>query len=621
MAKDVGASHWASCAWSRTGGEEREEADSRGVETAAARHVGRGERGQGRRPSACYKCRVTGVLTAERGRHNRHVTDTADRIYLNGSLFSAGTGHRRGFGVATSGSRIVAVGPDAEVRGLAAVSTQIVDLAGGLLIPGIQDAHIHPIKAGATMLACDLSGAHDRDSCLEAVLGYARAHPERPWIKGRGWSMAHFEGGTPTRAMLDALVPDRPACLTNRDGHGVWANTRAIEAAGLSAATPDPVGGRIERESDGYPAGTFHEAAEGLFAGVVPDYSADEETAGLLAAQRHLLSLGITGWQDAWVGPCTGYTDMLEPYVRLASDGRLVARVVGALGWDTGGDRSQLADLVERRRSGTVGSFRPLAVKIMQDGVPENFTAGMLQPYARRCDCAVAGSGLSMLEPTELAWVVGELDARSFQVHVHAIGDRAVRETLDAMSSARAANGPTSMRHHIAHLQHVDPQDWPRFAELGVTANVQAYWAAHDDQMDELNIPFLDADVVARQYPFASLLAAGARLAGGSDWPVSTADPWQAMHVAVNRVQAGEAAESSAAFFPRNAISLEQALTAYTAGSAYVNHCADVVGRIEPGMAADLVVLNQDPFALPSESIASTRALRTFVAGREVSSA
>jgi predicted amidohydrolase YtcJ len=543
-----------------------------------------------------------------------------DRVLVNGGLFSAGRGRLPGHGVAVRDGRIVAVAADEAIRHLAGPRTEVVDLAGGLLIPGIQDAHVHPIKAGATMLACDLSATTDARGCLAVIDDYARAHPDRAWVTGRGWSMAFFAGGTPTRQQLDALVPDRPACLTNRDGHGVWVNTRAIELAGLDATTPDPHDGRIEREPDGYPAGTFHEGAERLFAAVLPDYSRADEVAGLLAAQRHLLSLGITGWQDAWVGPCPGYSDMWDPYVALATDGRLVARVVGALGWDTDRGRDQLEELLARRRDGAVRAFRPVAVKILQDGVPENFTAGMLRPYGRGCGCGTPGSGLSMLPPDELAWVVTALDAHGFQVHVHAIGDRAVRETLDAMATARAANGASSMRHTIAHLQHVDPQDWPRFAALDVTATIQPYWAAHDDQMDDLNLPFLDEERAARQYPFAALLAAGAAVAGGSDWPVTTADPWQAMHVAVNRVQPGPGA-GRAPFFPHQALSLAQALTAYTAGSARVNHCGDVVGRIEPGYVADLVVLDRDPFERPSDEIAETRTRRTLIAGREVHAA
>jgi predicted amidohydrolase YtcJ len=253
----------------------------------------------------------------------------------------------------------------------------------------------------------------------------------------------------------------------------------------------------------------------------------------------------------------------------------------------------------------------------MQDGIAENHTAAMLSPYLTGCGCASDNSGISFVEPAVLKEYVTELDAHGFQVHFHALGDRAVREALDAVEAARRANGWTGTRPHLAHLQVVHPGDVARFRELGATANIQPLWAVHEPQMDELTIPFLGAERAAWQYPFGDLLRAGATLAAGSDWPVSSADPIQGIHVAVNRRPPDTDAP---AFLPAQRLDLGTALAAYTAGSAHVNHL-DETGTIERGRLADLVVLDRDPFAAPPEEIAATRVLQTYVGGVRVHAA
>jgi predicted amidohydrolase YtcJ len=254
----------------------------------------------------------------------------------------------------------------------------------------------------------------------------------------------------------------------------------------------------------------------------------------------------------------------------------------------------------------------------MQDGVAESFTAGMLEPYLDSCGCQTGGRGLSHVDPDELRHYVTALDASGFQVHFHAIGDRAVRECLDAVAAARAANGPSDHRHHIAHVQVVHADDVPRFAALGVTANMQALWAAHEPQMDELTIPFLGPERSGRQYVFGELLRSGARLAAGSDWAVTSANPLRAIHVAVNRSLPGATGAEAEPFLPGQSLELADALAAYTIGSAFVNHLDDLTGAIEPGKLADLVVLDRDPFAGHPAEIASAGVLETYVNGDAV---
>ncbi|MDH6108675.1 putative amidohydrolase YtcJ [Kitasatospora sp. MAP12-15] len=548
----------------------------------------------------------------------------ADTVFLGGRVFTATSAAPIDAAVAIGGGRILAVADEADIRALIGADTEIVDLAGGLLVPGFQDAHVHPAVAGVQMLRCDLSARHSLEGYLSAVADYAAAHPEAEWICGGGWSMDVFPGGVPTRAMLDAVVPDRPVLLTNRDGHGAWVNSAALRLAGVGRDTPDPADGRIEREPDGSPIGTLQEGAMDLVAAHVPPATADEALAGLLVAQQHLFSLGVTSWQDAMIGAFPGNPDNYDVYRRAAADGSLRARVVGALWWDRERGLEQLPELEERRRGGQLGRFRATSVKIMQDGIAENFTASMLEPYLDRCGCPTANSGLTFVGPEVLTEAVCALDRAGFQVHFHALGDRAVREALDALAAALAANGPSDNRHHLAHLQVVHPDDLARFAQVGAAANIQALWAAHEPQMDELTIPFLGPERSALQYPFGDLQRLGARLVAGSDWSVSSPDPLWGIHVAVNRAvpDAGRHDHPPREpFYPQQALTLAEALTAYTAGSAWVNHLDEVTGTIEAGKYADLVVLDRDPFAHPAEEIGLTRVRRTYLDGQAVHTA
>lgn len=542
----------------------------------------------------------------------------ADLVFRGGPVH----GHPSATAVAVRGGVIVAVGA---VDDLIAPRTEIVDLAGGRLMPGFQDAHVHAIWGGLELGACDLSGEHSVAGYVERVDAYAREHSTVDWVAGGGWGLDAFPGGQPTRDLLDRVVSDRGVFLHNRDHHGAWVNSRALELAGITAHTPDPVGGRIERDADGHPTGMLQEAAVDLIGRLIPRPGPAQLRAALLRAQHLLHSYGITAWQDAIVGDALGQPDVLSSYVDAAGDGSLTARVRGALWWRRDAGVEQIEELIERRRRADgLERFQATSVKIMVDGICENHTAALGSPYLDGCgasgcrhgdpDHELDTSGLTFVDSQALPGYVTALDAAGFQVHFHALGDRAVRLALDAVAAARAANGPSGLRHHLAHLQVVDPVDVPRFAELEAGANIQAYWAAHEPQMDELNIPILGPDRSTWQYPFAAIHRAGGRLVAGSDWPVSTVDPWPAVHVAVNRVLPGEDAP---VFLPDQRLDLATAVSAYTAGSAWANGLDDT-GEIRVGAAADLAVLDRDPFAAPTSEIAETRVSQTFVGGSRV---
>jgi predicted amidohydrolase YtcJ len=601
---------------------------------------------------------------------NRHqMTARADVIFVNGTVFDGRRLLAPGTDVAVRGETIVAVGPDA--LSLRDAHTEVVDLDGGLLQPGFVDAHIHPIEGGLERMRCDLSVGATSDDYLSIIRDYAAAHPDEQWIRGGGWQLAAFPGGIPPLDALDAAVPDRPVFLANRDHHGAWVNSRALELAGIDAHTPDPADGRIERFADGRPNGVLQEGARELVTPFMPADTPDDEYAALLSAQAYLHSLGVTGWQDAIVGNYGSHTDTGDVYRRAADNGDLTATVRAALWWDRERGLDQLDELVARRDALRGNPrFSAASVKVMQDGIPENQTAAMINPYLdpsatappaaaatgtpatapatatatdpSGCRCGTPSTGHSYIDPADLRRYVTALDAADFQVHVHAIGDRAVREALDALEAARTANGRSgnaraenggtangrsgndsadgrpSNRHHIAHVQIVHPDDVPRFAEVDAAVNMQALWATFDPQMVELNLPILGDERAAWQYPFAALERAGARLGAGSDWPVTTPDPWQALHVAVNRrLPASDPDFNPRAFFAEQALTLETALAAYTSGSAHLNG-QDDAGCLAPGFAADLVVLDRDPFAAPADEIHLTRTRQTWVRGRRI---
>ena len=544
-------------------------------------------------------------------------------LVLRGGAAFDGHTYRPGHGVVVAGGRVRAVALDADLASYVATGERVeeVDLAGGLVLPGFQDAHVHPVQGGLLRLRCDLAELETREDYLEAVASYAAAHPELEWVIGGGWTMSVFGTAGPRADDLSAVVPDRPVVLVNRDHHGTWVNRRALELAGIDRHTPDPPDGRIERDADGEPTGMLHEGAMHLVDHLVPPISQDDLYAGLLEAQSYLHGFGVTAWQDAILGEYAGGADASPAYLRAVEAGTLTARVRGALWWRRDLGEEQVDDLIERRERYTRGRLVAGSVKIMQDGIAENFTAGMTTPYLDACGHATDNLGLSFVDAAALQRHVTRLDAEGFQVHVHAIGDRAAREALDAFAAACAANGPAASernRHHIAHLQVVHPGDVPRFAALGVTANIQALWAHYDDQMVEMTIPYLGEERSTWQYPFGDLARAGAHLAAGSDWPVTTPDPLAAIHVAVNRWAYGEEGRAgSEPFLPEQALTLEQAFAASTSGSARTNHL-DETGTLAPDALADLAVLDRDPFAGDPAEIGATRVRATYVDGERV---
>ena len=533
----------------------------------------------------------------------------ANLVLTGGAVLTMDAARRTAEAVAIRDGRIVAIGSTDDIDRLRGPRTRRIELAGRTLLPSFQDAHVHPAMAGINLTRCPL---HDLEPTaavyIETIRTYALANPDRAWVIGDGWYMSAFPGGTPTRQALDAVVPDRPAFFVNRDGHGAWVNSRALALAGIDRGSSDPPSGRIERETNGDPSGTLHEGAMEIVRQILPPTTTEDLARGLELAQAYLQRLGISAWQDAWVT-----AEDLAAYRLIAERGSLTGRAIACHWWDRDRGGEQIDELIERRRISTIGRLRPTTVKIMQDGVAENYTASMLEPYLDSNGQSTGNRGISFVDPKLLKGYVTRLDAAGFQVHFHALGDRAVREALDAIEAAQQANGPSDGRHHLAHLQVVDPAEYPRFKALGVAANIQPYWACNDAQMIDLTLPFLPAERGALQYPFRSLHAAGARLVGGSDWTVSTPNVLAEIEVAVNRISPEQ--RDAAPLLPAEALDRDTALAAFTRGSAWVNHLDAETGSIELGKLADLVVLDRDLAHADQRTLGDIRVLLTLIEG------
>jgi predicted amidohydrolase YtcJ len=548
----------------------------------------------------------------------------ADLVLTGGKIRSPA--HPSGFvqALAVRGDLIQAVGADEEIRQVTGPGTRVVPLRGRLVLPAFGDAHVHAAAGGLESLRCNLLGLHTRHDSLAAVAAYCADLGRDAWVLGGGWTMAAFPGGLPTAADLDQVTGGRPAFLPNRDHHSAWVNTVALERAGVGALTPDPSDGRIERDEAGRPTGVLHDGAMRLVAAHVPAASAAELRAGLLAALAHLHSLGITRFQDACVGAAAeiGIPDAFDTYRQAAADGLLTCHVVGALWWDRHRGLGQIDELLARRERAGQGRFRATTVKLMLDGVCETFTAAMSAPYLDRHGHPADRQGRLFIDPETIAEAARRLAAEGFQLHFHAIGDRAVSTALDALAGLPAEQRRAG-RHHIAHLQFIAPPDMGRFRALDAVANFQPLWACADPQMEEMTMPFVGPERAAWQYQIGALARTGTRIAFGSDWPISSADPLQEMHVAVNRVlserlgRAGEP-ECASPFLPAQAITVDDAIGAFTSGVGWVNHEEHAAGTLLPGLRADVAVLDQDLYAIPPGAIGDTAVVLTVASGNVV---
>lgn len=508
--------------------------------------------------------------------------------------------------LAIRGNKILRVGSNREIKRLRRPQTLAIDAHGGAVLPGFNDAHAHTLSGARGLAELDLSTAEDLRAIRARIRAYAAAHPEREWIRGRGWTYEPFGGGLPTRQMLDALVPDRPAWFTAYDGHTGWANSRALAAAGITRNTESPRNGMIVRDRQGDPTGALKEQAMSLVVSALPATSREDQLAALRDATAFAHRVGVTSVQNAGGSPAD-----LTLFDALREEGDLEVRVYQA--FSVGPDLSEAdADRLDEIR--TEYPDDPLlkagAAKLTLDGVVETHTAALLGPYADGVP-----SGTPNFTAEELDRIVTMLDRRGWQVAIHALGDGAVRMALDAFEHAARMNPPPAQgrRHRIEHIETIDPADVPRFADLGVVASLQPYhgnpsqlemWSAH-----------LGRERGERGWLYESLRRAGATVAFGSDWPVVSLDPRFGLHVATSRTAPDGTPEGG--WVPDERMDLGHAIDAYTAGGAFASFDDQRKGTLEAGMLADVVILSGDIFS-PDIPILGTDVTVTIFDGRVV---
>ena len=503
-----------------------------------------------------------------------------------------------------------AVGADA----LAATADRTVDLEGGFLMPSFGDGHAHPLFGGLESAGPAVRPCESIDQIVSAVKEFADSNPDQEWIVGASYDGSLAPHGLFDARWLDAAVPDRPVVLRAWDYHTLWVNSVALQRAGITADTPEPALGEIPRREDGTPLGTLREwGATDLITAVMPPRDEGVRIAAQGTAADYYLAHGVTWVQDAWVEPAE-----LDAYLAAARAGALRMRFNLAFYADPRHFDTQVTQYAAARdRVVAMGSplLTAQTVKFFADGVVENETGALLEPYCS----GLHSHGMQLWEGDALAEAARKVDELGLQIHIHAIGDAAVRQALDAIESGARHHGPRDRRPVIAHAQLVDDADLGRFAELGVIPNMQPLWAQMDALMTVLTIPRLGAQRADRQYRMRTLENSGAALAFGSDWPVSSGAPLDGIAVAVSRCTSD--GEPAGGWTPEEVLPIEPALASYTGAVAYQAFAEDDWGHIAPGASADLVWLDRDPRYVPPSELSQVQVRATYLQGTQVYSA
>jgi predicted amidohydrolase YtcJ len=551
----------------------------------------------------------------------------ADLVLTNGRLHTLDRANPSARATAISGGQIVYVGGTAGAESQIGGSTQVIDLGGRMVLPGIHDGHIHPLAGGQALTRPSLNYRQLKlPAFLTAMQRLITRFPgggDDSWLIVGEWD-ATYMPKLPTRADLDPLSP-RPILVNSLDGHIALVNSRALEIAGVTASTPDPPDGTIRRDSQGEPTGILLDGAIGLVAEHIPPPSVDDNAAALKAAYEAMNRGGITSYLDASVG-----TDELEATARVSDDGDMTLRPSLAVRVDAelAQDPQAVLDYVEdQRQTHQRPDITIRTVKMFFDGVIEypTQTAALLRPYlkntgtARHPHWVPSNNRGPTYFPQDVAnAAIAALDAAGWQVHVHAIGDRAVRSALNAFDHARALNGAGDNRHTIAHLELVDPDDFGRFKGLGVLPNMQLQWAERDSYTVKRLRPYIGDSRWRHTYPAGSLVRHGARLCGGSDWPVDPLFPYRQIEMAVNRTGDEIYPAAPRPLFAGQGLSLERSIVMHTTNSAYQLHQEALSGQLATGFAADLVVLDRDLTEVPLRRVSKAKPLMTMVNGEIV---
>lgn len=540
----------------------------------------------------------------------------ADVIVTNARVYTVNSKQPWADAVAIRGDRIVAVGTAAEVKSHHTKNTRVIDAGGRLVLPGFTDCHIHFLDGSLSLQRPQLDDAKDIPEIQRRVKAYAEAHPTQPWVLGRGWTYPAV-GATnlPDKKYLDEIVPDRPVYLEAFDGHTWWANSKALQLAGISRQTPNPPGGEFVRDAAGEPTGAVKEdSADAVMEKAIPAPSRDEQLAAYRAGFKEANRMGLVrAHSPGGVGVALSDAQSVDVLDELRKSGDLTVRMyLGYRAMPPTITPAQWQEIEDLRRKYHDEWISAGAVKFFMDGVVEGHTAAMIAPYSD--DPKLSGDLL--WDAKEYRRLVGELDKRGIQIFTHAIGDRAVRLTLDAYEDAARANGTSDRRHRIEHIETITAEDIPRFGKLGVIASFQPLHAYPDDDTLLVWARNVGSERTQRAWAWRSVAASGGTLAFGSDWPIVTLNPWVGVQNALTR-QTNEG-NPPGGFVPKERISLEQAIRGYTLNAAIAGHREVEEGSLEPGKLADLIIVSQDLFRIEPTDIGKTEVLLTMVGGKIV---
>jgi len=545
----------------------------------------------------------------------------ADYVLHGGDIYTVDAMRSWADSIAIKGNKIIYVGLDKGVKSYIGEQTKVIDLKGMMVLPGFQDSHIHPVGSALNSYMCSLFGLPSIDAYLAKIKQCVAAHPDATWIHGAGWSHRVFKEFQPDKKVLDEIVSHIPFTLNSYDGHSLWANSKALEVAGVDEKTKDVAAGKVLRyEGSNEPIGIFLEdpAAE-LVMHARPAYTQKQVYDALLYVQKYLNSLGITSVQDALIaiGGDGGIYDVIDAYHEADKKGELTMRITSALYWDPTKGMEQAAKMKRYREKYSHDKFRVTSVKIWQDGVMHTHTSNLLEGYKDKPD----EKGLVMIQQQRLNELVVEMDKAGFQMHFHADGDAALRLCLDAIELALKTNGKADNRHHIAHLELVHPDDIPRFRELDVVANVQPIWSTSKSYISDLINVKIGEERKRWLEINKTFLDQGITVAYGSDWYVTTPKPVELIEAAVTRIRPAlslKEKRNSTPLLPDENVNVADALISYTINGAYVNHQEKTTGSLEVGKLADIVVLDKNLFDVEPVRISETNVVLTFMDGKLV---
>jgi predicted amidohydrolase YtcJ len=558
-----------------------------------------------------FMCGAFVLLALLTGCDQQPAQEPADLVILGGDIQTMDAAAAHASAMAVRDGKVVYLGDDAGVKPHIGRDTQVIEAQGTTVLPGLIDSHIHAAEGALGLGGCSLE---DKQLTVEAAGKVIREcltkEPSSGWLVVSEINSAGFRAD---RKGLDAIVPDRPLFLYGADGHTGWVNSKGLSLAGITRDTKDPPDGRIERSASGEPTGFLVDGALGPVLAALDKPTPEKRLQALREILPQLHAAGITSYLEANTS-----AETVAAYVQLAQRHELTARVSIALSSEGKASDEEFVRLDTLRRSvGNEPLLRADFIKLFADGVMEypTQTAAMLEPYADAKGKPGKSHGKLYIEEEAMKLFFRRAAAEGFNIHVHAIGDAAVRETLNAIEAARAAG--SKQLYSIAHLQSIDPADLPRFAQLDTIASLQLFWALPDNYSVEALLPYIGAERQERIYPARSLIAAGATVAGGSDWDVSSFNPFEAMATGMSRTNPEEPARG--ALNAKETLTLDELLHAYTINAARLLGRQAEVGSLAVGKAADVIVLDRRLSAQSTaDEVRSTRVTRAFVGGRQV---